>query len=273
MLRPDRGILTWLALVVVLSGCSRLTFIKPDYTRNDYRRTAPELDVTTDTRGEGSAEARSLILQGQNFYTRGDLDGARDAARKAVSLAPDSAAAHTLGALVADRSGKARDAGEHYLRAVELAPHEGGMLNNYGTWLCANGRVEESLQWFDRALADTNYRTPAAAMANAGACADQAGQGERAARYLESALELQPDNPVALGAMAAREFRAGRAFHARAFSQRRLAAAPADADALMLASQIEKKLGDNAAAAKYVQRLRTEFPDESGSGTGDDGKR
>ena len=91
--------------------------------------------------------------------------------------------------------------------------------------------------------------------------AQRAGRPADAERALKRALEVQPDNPVALGAMAAREFRVGRAFHARAFSQRRLAAAPADADALMLASQIEKKLGDNAAAAKYVQRLRTEFPD------------
>jgi type IV pilus assembly protein PilF len=47
---------------------------------------------------------------------------------------------------------------------------------------------------------------------------------------------------------------------ARAFSERRLAAAPASADALLLASQIEDKLGDSAAAARYVRRLGEEFP-------------
>src|SRR3546814_20433103 len=71
---------------------------------------------------------------------------------------------------------------------------------------------------------------------------------------VRSALALDPQIPVALAAMAEQEFRAGRAFQARAFSQRRLAAAPADARSLLLASQIEEKLGDKDAAARYVQR-------------------
>lgn len=270
MARLGAGLLVAMA---VMSGCSRLSFIKPDYTRNDFRRTAAELDVTTDSRDRNAVAVRVSVQQGQLALTRGDLDGARRAAKQALATDPTSAAAHTLRAVVADRDGKPDLAGGHYRRAVELAPHVGGMHNNYGTWLCANGRADESLAWFEQALADRNYRTPAAAMANAGACAEKAGQGDRAVRYLEAALELEPDNPVALAAMAEHELRAGRAFHARAFSQRRLAVAPANASALLLASQIEQKLGDKQAAAGYVQRLRAEFPETSGSGTGDDGKR
>lgn len=266
----------WVLLVVLIAvaaGCNRLSFIKPDYTRNDFRRTAAELDVTTDSRDKDHVAARVALQQGHVAYSRGDLDGARKAAEQALAADTSSAAAHTLRAVVADRAGKADVAGRHYRRAVELAPRAGGMHNNYGTWLCANGRARESLGWFEQALSDRSYRTPAAALANAGACAGKAGQGEDAVPYLEAALKLDPDNPVALGAMAEHEFGAGRAFRARAFSQRRLAAAPADAPALLLASQIEQELGDKQAAAGYVQRLRAEFPDTSGSGTGDDGKR
>ena len=50
----------------------------------------------------------------------------------------------------------------------------------------------------------------------------------RAERDLRRAIELDPSNAVALAALAQREFRAGRCFEARAFSERRLAAAPAD---------------------------------------------
>ncbi|MGH8083816.1 MAG: type IV pilus biogenesis/stability protein PilW [Lysobacter sp.] len=250
-------------MVTTLAGCNRLSFIKPDYTRSDFRRTAAELDITTDSRNEDSVAARLAVQQGQLALARGDLDAARQAAQQALDANPESAAAHTLRGVVAAREGKTDLAGDHYRRAVELAPHVGGMHNNYATWLCANGRADESLAWFDQALADRNYRTPAVALSNAGSCANEAGQSAHAARYLEAALKLDPENPVALAAMAEHEFLAGRAFHARAFSQRRLAAAPANASVLLLASQIEQKLGDKEAAAGYVQRLRAEFPDTS----------
>lgn len=266
-------LLAVLAALLLAAGCSRLTFIKPDRGRGDFVRTAPVLDITTDPMDSGAAKAKLVVRQGQQYLRAGDLDRAAKAADKALELDPDSAAAHTLAALAAGRSGHAEAAGEHYRRAIELAPAVGGMLNNYGTWLCHNGRAAESLQWFDQALADRNYATPAVAMANAGVCAAKAGMSERSGLYLQDALERDPENPVALGAMAEHEFRAGRAFHARAFSQRRLAAAPATAHALWLASQIEQQLGDTEAAARYVQRMRTEFPGTSGSGTGDDSSR
>lgn len=273
---PERGAgegVRWGACVLVVLvavGCSRLTFIKPDLGRGDFERTAPELDIQTDPRHDG---ARISLQQAQAAFSAGRLEEAARFADQSIQQNPDSAAAHTLRAVVADHRGEVERAGEHYRRAVELAPHQGGMFNNYGTWLCANGRAEESLGWFQRALADPNYPRRSTAMANAGACAMDAGQAEQGAKLLEAALEKDPVNPVALSAMARYEFNAGRAFQARAFSQRRLAAAPADAASLLLASQIETKLGDKEAADRYVQRLRAEFPATSGSGTGDDGKR
>src|SRR5690606_26756693 len=129
-------------------------------------------------------------------------------------------------------------------------------LNNYAVWLCGNGRQAESLPLFAQALRDPGYATPAVAMANAGACALEAGRAAEAERDLRRALELDPENPVALATMARLSFQQGDYLQARAFSQRRLAAAPASAQVLQLASQIEQKLGDSAAMAGYVQRLR-----------------
>ena len=80
---------------------------------------------------------------------------------------------------------------------------------------------------FDRALADPGYPTPASALANAGACALKAGQADLASQYLGKALEIDPGNAVALEAMAESEFNAGHYMAARAFSERRLALAPA----------------------------------------------
>ncbi len=261
------------ALLVSAAGCSRVTFVRPDVDRKGFERTAPQVNVRTDDRKSGANAARRLIARGGQLMAVGDLAAAEDAAQEAVKLAPDSAQAHTLLALLKDRRGDAGGAGKHYLRAAELAPTQGGMLNNYGTWLCGQGRHMESLDWFGRALSDRSYRTPAVALANAGACAHRAGAEDRADQYLAAAIEVDPTNPVALGVLAEREFRSGNALRARAFSQRRLAAAPADAASLLLASQIEEKLGDKRAAARYVQQLRAEFPATPVTETGEGGKR
>ena len=117
------------------------------------------------------------------------------------------------------------------------------MLNNYGAWLCQQGQAAESLIWFDRAQRAPGNPAVAEAQANAGSCALDAGQFERAERDLRAALATLPGNPVALEAMAQLSFRQGRYMEARAFAERRIAAAPATRSVLQLASQIEARLG------------------------------
>lgn len=258
-------------LVVIVSGCSRLTFMRQDTSRGDFESTAHEVVITNNGKGASNAVARVQVAQ--HALAKGDLAAAERESKQALKIDPRSAGAYTVLAMVQDRGGNAALAGQHYRRAAELAPTQGGMLNNYGTWLCSNGRASESLAWFDQALAAPGYQTPAVATGNAGACALRAGQLARAEQSLRQAIALDPQNQVALSAMAELEFKAGRMMTARAFSQRRLAAAPADPAALLLASQIEQKLGDRAAAEEYVRRLRAEFPDARDSGSRDDGRQ
>ena len=264
--------MTWpLLLLLLLSGCNRLTLLRPDTSRGDFESTAHEV-VLRDTGRGGASGALAHVQLAQHSFSSGDHARAENEAKKALKLDPNSAQAHAVIALVRDRGGDAKAAGQHYRRAAELAPAQGGMLNNYGTWLCSQGRAVESLAWFEQALAAPGYATPAVAAGNAGSCALQAGQIARADQWLLHAIALDPENQVALSAKAELEFKAGRAMAARAFSQRRLAAAPADAAALILASQIEYKLGDSAAAADYVRRLKAQFPDAQLSDSGVDGR-
>lgn len=242
------------------SGCSRLTFIRPDASKSKFERVSHPVEVHESRAAGQRSVVRNRLLLAQREVMRNNFDGAEREILEALKVDGNSFHAYTLLAAIEEHRGRPAKAGSYYQRAAELAPTNGGTLNNYGTWLCRNGRAGESLAWFERALKDPAYQTPADALANSGACADQAGQGARAERELRGAIGLDPRNAVALGALAQLEFRAGRYMAARAFSERRLAAAPADARALQLASQIEQKLGDTAAAARYVRRLREEFP-------------
>nr|WP_281781748.1 type IV pilus biogenesis/stability protein PilW [Lysobacter auxotrophicus] len=259
--------------MLATGACSRVPFVKQDFKRQDFERTSPEVNVAGNGRNKDAVAASRPLELARARLLAGDYAAAEKEALKALKLDPKSADAETVLAVVVARRGDSAEAGRRYQRAAELAPTNGAIQNNYGVWLCREGRAAESLAWFDRALQDPRYTTPSVALANSGSCAARAGQDDRARRDLRRAVELDPNNATALGALAELEFRQGNAFEARAFSERRLSAAPADAGALQLASQIEEKLGDRAAAARYVQRMRAEFPQTRGSGMGDDGKR
>jgi type IV pilus assembly protein PilF len=205
-----------------------------------------------------------LTLAGRDIQS-GKLDAAERKAREAQKLVPTAPDGLVLLAGIDERRGRTAQAGENFRKAAELAPERGDVLNNYGAWLCQQGRSAESLAWFDRARQAPGNAAAAEAQANAGSCALDAGQLERAERDLRAALAALPANPVALEAMAQLSFRQGRYMEARAFAERRIAAAPATRSVLQLASQIEVKLGDRAASDRYLQRIRQEFPQEAGS--------
>lgn len=259
-MRLRNAIVLAIAASLLAGACSRLTFIKPNAKRGSYEKTAPDYAVRDSARSKQRIAALDHLALAEQGIREGRFDNAETEARAALKSDPASADAHTLLAVVHDQRGDRVKAGELYGKAALLAPEKGAILNNFGTWLCSNGRAAESLAWFDRALADPSYGQRASALANAGACALDAGQPARVEASLRAALALDPDNIVALAAMADYQYRNARFLDARAFSERRLGAAPATAAALQLASQIEDKLGDKAAAARYVQRLHTEFP-------------
>ncbi|MDT3558045.1 type IV pilus biogenesis/stability protein PilW [Stenotrophomonas maltophilia group sp. msm1] len=261
MPRPDR---LWLALLagvlaVAVGGCKS----QPKARLGPSE--APVYSVRDPDSVRRQVRLQDLLALAARDMQVGNLDAAERKAREALKLAPDSPDALVLLAGIDERRGRSQQAGESFRRAAEQAPQRGDILNNYGAWLCQQGRPAESLAWFDRALQAPGYATPAESQANAGSCALDAGQLERAEGDLRAALSVLPGNPVALEAMAQLSFRQGRFMEARAFAERRIAAAPATRSVLQLASQIEARLGDRAASDRYLQRIRQEFPQEAGS--------
>lgn len=264
--------------VMATTACSsmsrKFTFMRPDVSRKSVTQVAPDYNVRSEgSRRTGNIAASERLMLATARLNAGEYDQAEAEAKAALKQDAKSADAHTVLALVAASRGQDAQAGTHYAKAAELAPHSGIAANNYGAWLCGGGRAAESLGWFDRALSAPGYGSSASARANAGACALKAGDPVRAERDLRAALQDAPDDPTALAAMAQLEFSMGRYLQARAFSERRIAAAPASADVLRLASRIEEKLGDNNAAARYMQQLNSQFPPSASVQGGDRGNQ
>jgi type IV pilus assembly protein PilF len=262
----------WRAAVLVLmvglgsTGCSQFSFVKPDASRGDFRRVAPTVDISSSDRDRSSM---ALILEARGHLQGGRPDQALPLAKQAVRRDAKSADAHTILGHALEQTGRAADAGAHFRRAAELSPMRGETLNNYGVWLCGQGRAADSLSWFENAARIPGYATRAGALGNAASCSRDAGDAARAEAYARLALQADANQVVALGTLARVMFDQARWFEARAFSQRRLAAAPEDVASLQLASQIEQKLGDSDAARRYVERMRKL---ESADGDADPGE-
>lgn len=252
----------FIVILLAVAGCSRLTFIKPS-AKSDFHPEPPSYNIGGNAESRRNETARQQLGLAGSAFAAGNFDAAASAARGALKSNGTAADANTLLAVIEDRRGRSAQAGSYYKAAAEHAPDQGAYLNNYGTWLCRNGRAADALAYFDAAVRDATYDDPSGALANAGACAISAGDTARVERDLRASLALDPENVVALDAMTRHLVSAGQYFDARAFSQRWLAAAPATAAALQLAVQIETALGDTGAADRYQRRLRTEFPSTS----------
>lgn len=219
------------------------------------KQVTPRREVRSGAEERAYHEVSLALYQVSRALQAGDLDLALRQARKAVSADPHSAEALAVLGGVQLRRGDAAAAGQAYRRALEMAPGNLEAVNNYGAWLCAQGHAAEALVVFDRVIGDAASHHPGL-LANAGSCALRSGQAERAEADLRAALALDPQHPQALQDMARLLADRGELLGARAFYQRRLASAPADASVLQLAIDIEQGLGDAKAVEQYRQRLQ-----------------
>jgi len=226
-------------------------------------------DDNSQSPNESKAEKRQDAAQvrvelGQRYMEQGKLEIALDNLKKALQYADNYVDAHTVIAVLYERIGNVEEAGMHYKRAVELAPKSGDTNNNYGQYLCAKGQYDQAQKYYAQAMRDPFYKTPGVLYANAGICLVDHGGGQRldeAQLDFRRALEVDPHNALALFYMAKLLYQKDDFFHARAFIQRFEALGHPDPAALLLARNIEVKLGHADSARAYADRLRKDFPD------------
>lgn len=215
-----------------------------------------------DNGGNQKASPAQVNTQlGIAYMRRGEHEIALEKLQRAVRQDPDYADAHTGLAVLYEQINKPEKALQHYQKAVKLAPDNGDVHNNLGQLLCKQGEYEDAEKHFLKALDDPFYRTPAVAYTNAGACAERVPNPDRAEEFYRAALEEREDYPEALYRLSNLKHERGELMSARAFLQRYMDAAPATPTSLLLGVRIERKLGDDEAAAGYAAALNKQFPD------------
>jgi len=234
-------VLLTLAMVTVLAGCT----------------TTPRESAAVSDKDA----ARFNVQLGMSYMQRGDLEGAREKLERALQQDATLPAAHAALGILYERAGDPRRAQEHLRRATRLAPDDPNMLNNFGGFLCRQGEFKEGIRHFEMAAGNAFYRTPEAALTNAGVCARRIPDLQAAEEFFRRALDLNRNSAEALLQLADLSLETERALQARAFLQRYESVGPVTPHSLELGARVERAAGDTRAAERYADRLRKEFPD------------
>jgi type IV pilus assembly protein PilF len=210
------------------------------------------------TRSE--AAARINLQLGVGYLQEGNLAIAKEKLERARSQDPHNPEVHGAIALLDERLGKDKEADKEYRTALELAPHDPAMLNNYAVFLCSHERVDEGVRYFEQAATNPLYRTPWAAYTNAGVCMRGAHRDADAAQRFNRALQSNPAYSEAVFQASDLDFQQQKLADARFRIDVFLLTNPATPDLLLLAYRIAQAQQDATAQQRYGLRLSQEFP-------------
>ena len=219
-----------------------------------------ELTTASDqTAAQRKVEIRMQLAVG--YFEQGKYAYALDEAKLALAADPNYADAYGMRGLIYQQMGENALAEDNFVRARKLAPANPDLANNYGSFLCQQGRVREALPLFDAALGNRSYRSPASAANNAGSCALKIKDYASAERYLLQALQWTPDLPATNANLAKVYFEKRERDLVRAgfFINRLNKVAKMEsltADVLWLAIKVQHKLGDTDAETGWATQLR-----------------
>src|SRR5262245_57882185 len=131
---------------------------------------------------------------GTVYLRQGNLALAKEKLERAEKYNPKDPEIHSVLALLYERLDIPKEVDSHYKTAIRLAPNNPGILNNYGAYLCRNGRADEGVKRFLEAAKNPLYRTPEAAYTNAGVCLRSAKKFDDATTSFKRALTIAPNN-------------------------------------------------------------------------------
>lgn len=195
------------------------------------------------------------------YYTHRNYAVSLQELRIALEADAGYAPAYNMLGLVHGALGEDRQAEDNFRKSISLAGNYSDAYNNYGYFLCQQGRYDQALVQFNAALANPLYTSPEKALANAGYCALLKGDLDESEKYLRRALVRAPGQRLALQGQAELHLRRNNPFGARANLDRLRAQGELDVTGTWLALRVERQLGNKAAEAGYAAQLRERYPE------------
>lgn len=198
---------------------------------------------------------------GRQYLLEGRVDVALEEARISIDSENAYAPAHNLLGLVYMALRKPELSEQSFRRALSLAGNDPEINNDFGWFLCQNGRARESLAHFKVAIGNPLYQSPAKALTNAGLCSLVIKDDRQAEDFLSRALRMDRGNLSAVYWLADIAYRENRLADARARMAELHAQMEPSAESAWLALRIDRKLGDREGEARHMGQLRRKYRD------------
>ncbi len=242
-----------IALTLSVAGCSGGK--KPLYGN------AADMETPKKSEADPKRAAEINAQLGLGYLQQGDRFAAAEKLQRALQDDPNSALVQHGNAILQDSLGQSAPAEEHFKRALEIAPNDSEILNNYGAFLCRQNQLSEGITMLERALNNPLYRTPGFAWANIGQCQRQQGKLSSAETSFRQALRIDPRQSYAWLQLATVQLEQNQPLDASVSLQRYHALEAQTPASLLLGAKIAKALGHRDAQAHYELLLRGKFPD------------
>ncbi len=240
--------------LAVLNGCT--STVTRTEAKADARSVPSPPDAEALKRGAGvRLELASL------YFSRGQFNTALDEVKLAIQADPRNGAAYNLSGLIYAALGNTAQSDASFQRALQINPRDADTMNNYGWVLCENKRYKESVEMFQRALAQPNYRGAASTLRAMGVCQSRDGQLQEAEASLMRSYQIDPSSAQSAVALAEVLYRRGEYERARFYIDRvNKSAEQSNAQTLWLGARIEYRLGNRPVAMGLGDQLRKRFP-------------
>jgi type IV pilus assembly protein PilF len=240
------GIILVTMIVLLLSACAG------GRTQGDLATASDQTDI--------QKRAQNHMNLAIGYYQQGQWSSALDDIKKAIQLDSNMADAYGVRALIYMEMGEVNLAEESFLQSLSIAPENPDSNNNYGWFLCQNGRAAQSFAYFETAGKSRNYQSPAKAYNNAAKCSMKLKKNDEAVGYFLKGFQTDPRNSDSNANLAKiyldrRDYERARFYIARVAQDAELSA-----ETLWLAIRVQHKLGDRDAETGLISQLRKRYP-------------
>lgn len=218
---------------------------------------------TSSDQTDNQKRARIRLQLAVGYYEQRQMQVALDEIKQALAADPDFADAYSMRGLIYMDMGETQLAEDNFVQVLRLAPNNPDFNNNYGWFLCQNGKEKQSISYFETAFRNRAYQSPAKALNNAGLCSLKLKDRAAAEKYFSQAFQYDPGNPSTNANLAKIYFEQHDFERARFYVGRAMKADMMTADVLWLAIRIEHKLGDRTAETSLATQLRRRYPNST----------